>query len=234
MNVILKIMLYSYIGGFPIILGGLLSWYLQPKKIKYKKQINHWFIAFAGGALISAIAFALVPKGLSVLKVTQLAVIFLGGTFSFMLLDLLIARVGKSLGIVISMLMDFLPEALALGATFAYNHKFGLLLAVFIGIQNFPEGFASYLELNKTMRKGATLLLMFALSFLGIISALLGHFFLSSHPVVVDTVMLYAAGGIMYLVFHDIVPATGENKEWIPAIGASLGFVIGMIGEKLL
>lgn len=229
-----EIILYAYIGGFPVIAGGLISCIVQEKKIRSKTKINHWFIAFAGGALISAIAFALVPKGIEIISATELVVIFLSGTFTFMILDMIIARVGDSLGIVVSMLMDFLPEALALGATFAYSHQFGLLLAVFIGLQNFPEGFGSYLELNKRMRKGPALLLLLGLSFVGIFAALLGDFFFSSNQKIIHIIMLYAAGGILYLVFHDIAPLSTGKHEWIPATGASIGFVIGMIAEKLL
>ncbi|MBU1077689.1 MAG: divalent cation transporter [Spirochaetes bacterium] len=234
MNNVLKISLYAYIGGLPIIIGGLLSAFLQSKKIGLKSTINHWFVAFAGGALISAIAFVLVPRSISVFSAPELLVIFLSGTFTFMVIDMLIARVGESLGIVISMMMDFLPEALALGATFALSHKFGLLLAVFIGLQNLPEGFGSYIELTKRMKSRSALLLLFGLSFVGIIAALSGVFFLSNKPAVVDLILLYAGGGIMYLVFQDIAPLSRGKNDWIPATGASIGFVIGMIGEKIL
>ena len=46
--------------------------------------------------------------------------------------------------------------------------------------------------------------------------------------------MLFAGGGILYLVFQDIAPLSKEPNDWIPASGASIGFVIGMIGQKLL
>jgi len=230
----MMIILYAYIGGFPIIAGGLLSSFLQSKNIKLKTEINHWFIAFAGGALISAIAFALVPKGIIALSVVELVVIFLSGTFTFMIIDILISRIGGSLSIVISMIMDFLPEALALGATFALSHSFGLMLAIFIGLQNLPEGFGSYMELTKRLNRRSTLLLMFGLTFIGPIAALSGYFFLSDSPTVVNIIMLYAGGGIMYLVFQDIAPLSKGADEWIPASGASIGFALGMIGEKLL
>jgi hypothetical protein len=46
-----------------------------------------------------------------------------------------------------AMLMDFVPEAIALGALFGHNHRAGILLALFIGAQNLPEGFNSYHEI---------------------------------------------------------------------------------------
>jgi len=46
----------------------------------------------------------------------------------------------------LAMLMDFLPEALALGAVFGHDRRLGVLLAAFIGAQNLPEGFNSFLS----------------------------------------------------------------------------------------
>jgi len=234
MNDVMRIILYAYMGGFPIILGGLLSYYIQNHDFTMKGRVNHWFIAFAGGALISAISFALVPQAIESLSDIGLVIIFLSGTFTFMLIDKLISNVGGSFGIIISMLMDFLPEALALGASFAYSPNFGLLLAIFIGLQNFPEGYGSYIELTKFLSKKRTLLLMFGLSFVGIFSAVIGTVFLSNNQILIDEILLFAGGGILYLVFQDIAPLAKEANDWIPASGASIGFVIGMIGQKLL
>lgn len=230
----LRIILFSSLAGIPIILGGLLSAFFQTRKSKLKSEINHWLIAFGGGALLSAITFALIPHGIKVLSVVQLSVCFVIGTLSFMGLDMMINRMGSSLAQVVSMMMDFLPEALALGASFAYDHKFGLMLAIFIGLQNFPEGYNSYLELSRKLTKSKTLWLMLLLSFSGIFAALLGEYFLSSNPKLVAVILIYAGGGILYLIFQDIAPLSKRKNDWIPATGASIGFLIGLIGEKFL
>jgi len=234
MNDLLKISLLAYFSGFPIIAGGLLSSFVQKKKIRLRSEINHWFIAFAGGSLIAAIAFALVPRGSAILSVGELIGLFLGGTLAFMMIDILVARAGESLGIAISMMMDFIPEILALGATFTYDPEFGLFLAILIGMQNFPEGFGSYIELTKKMSSKAALFLMFGLSLLGPIAALGGHLFLRHSPTAVAMVMVFAGGGIMYLIFQDIAPLSTRKNDWIIATGASFGFIIGMIGQKML
>jgi ZIP family zinc transporter len=234
MNNLLKISLFAYFSGFPIIAGGMLSSFVQKKKIRLRSEINHWFIAFAGGSLISAIAFALVPRGSAFLSVVELVGLFLGGTLTFMMIDILVAKAGESLGVAISMMMDFIPEILALGATFTYNPGFGLFLAILIGLQNFPEGFGSYIELTKKISGKRALLLMFGLSLLGPIAALGGDFFLRNSPTAVAMIMVFAAGGIMYLIFQDIAPLSSGKNDWIPATGASVGFIIGMIGQKLL
>ena len=46
--------------------------------------------------------------------------------------------------------------------------------------------------------------------------------------------MVFASGGILYLIFQDIAPNVKLKRAWIPALVANLGFLIGIIGEKLI
>jgi len=234
MNDTVIIILYSSAAGLPIFIGGLFSYIFQLKQVKLKDEINHWVIAFGGGALLSAISFVLIPKATADLSYIRIIIIFMGGTFTFLTLDILSNKVGGSVAQVLSMMMDFIPEALALGASFAYNHNFGLLLAMFIGLQNLPEGFNSYIELKRKMTNKQTLFLMLGLSFIGIIASLAGEYLLSSRTKVIDTIMLFSGGGILYLIFQDIAPMSKIKNNWIPATGASAGFLIGILGNKLL
>lgn len=168
------------------------------------------------------------------LSIPVMAVLFAAGTITFMLIDMLIARFGASLAQALSMMMDFLPESLALGASFAHDHRFGLLLAIFIGLQNLPEGFNTYIELTLKMKRSSVLLLMFGLSFTGIVAALVGYYLLRDRPTLIAGLMIYAAGGILYLVFQDIAPLSRRKNDWVPATGASLGYLLGIVGEKIL
>jgi ZIP family zinc transporter len=234
MNPTIQIILYSSAAGLPIIIGGLFARLEEHFPRQGLDGFNHWIIAFGGGALLSAIAFALVPHALGILGTGWLILFMLAGTFAFMAVDVAIARIGASLAQVLSMLMDFLPEALALGASFSRDHRLGLLIAIFIGLQNLPEGFNSYRELRGRLGRGKTLLILFALSFIGIFAALAGKALLSGQEGIIAAIMLFAAGGILYLVFQDIAPLSRRKNDWVPATGASMGFLLGMLGEKLL
>ena len=110
-----------------------------------------------------------------------------------------------------------------------------MLLAIFIGAQNLPEGFNAYRELiSSEERPHHVLPMMLALSLLGPIAGLLGYFVLRSAPEAVGALMLVAGGGILYLVFQDIAPLVRMKRHWAPALGATLGFIVGMVAEKLL
>ena len=237
MEVLSKIIIYSFFAGVTVFLGGLLSRYFE----RYfqdgflKEEILHTSIAFGGGIIVAAVAFVLVPKGMSALPLAPMVIIFLTGAFVFFFLDRYIEKKGGTLSQLLAMLMDFVPEAIALGAIFATDQNLGLLLAIFIGLQNFPESFNSYLDLrNSGYSSRKCLFILFWLSFSGIIAAILGYYLLSDMPKLTASMMLFASGGILYLIFQDIAPMSKLNKSWFPALGASFGFLVGMIGQKIL
>ena len=67
------------------------------------------------------------------------------------------------------------------------------------------------------------------LSFIGIIFALLGHFLLGNNPEINAGIMTFSSGGIIYLIFQDIAPMCKMEKTWMPTLGASLGFLVGLL-----
>jgi ZIP family zinc transporter len=133
------------------------------------------------------------------------------------------------------MLLDFVPEAIALGATFAIDPVRGRLLAFLIGLQNLPEGFNAFREMVSPTRMQATAALrfFFLLSFLGPLAAAIGLAFLVGQPALLGLLMMFAAGGILYLLFQDIAPALPLENRRTPALGAVAGFLLGLIGQML-
>jgi len=237
MEEILKIILYSCFAGITVFFGGLLSKYFEEyfKDGLLKEEILHTSIAFGGGIIIAAVAFVLAPKGMEALPLTPMIMLFLSGAIIFFFFDRYIEKKGGTISQLLSMLMDFVPEAIALGAVFATDPNLGLLLAIFIGVQNFPESFNSYLDLRNngyTSRK--CLLILFFLSFSGVIAAISGYYLLSDMPQLTASLMLLSSGGILYLIFQDIAPMSKLQESWFPAIGSTFGFLVGMVGQKLL
>ena len=199
-----------------------------------KEEFIHCTIAFGGGILVAAVAFVLTPQAIDKFPIFYLGIIFLSGAFFFFILDKFISRKGGTFAQTMAMLMDFVPEAIALGAVFAYDNRLGLLLAIFIGLQNLPESFNSYRDLrNSGYSAKGSLCILAPMSLIGVIAALSGHYLLSDKPQVIAALMLFSAGGILYLVFRDIAPMSKLKNNWIPALGATVGFFIGIVGEKI-
>ncbi len=46
--------------------------------------------------------------------------------------------------------------------------------------------------------------------------------------------MLFAASGILYLTFQDLAPQAKMKNRKVPALGAVLGFLLGLLGQQLI
>ena len=215
--------------------GGLIASADKSKETELKRELRHGIVAFGGGILIAAVAFTLAPKGIEQLSTPGLIITFSLGGVLFSVFDYVISKQVGSRANLMAMMMDFIPESIALGALFADNRSAGFLLALFIAAQNLPEGFNSYRESvgGKSTSKSVLLILLLA-SLMGPIAAYAGYIFLSESPVITAGIMSFASGGILYLIFQDIAPQSKMGRRWLPALGAVLGFAFGMVGEQVL
>ncbi len=232
-----ELILYSGFAGITVLIGGLLANYFDHhiKESPLKYEIIHTVMSFGAGIILSALALVLIPKGMEELELLPLAISFLSGAVLFMMIDIQLAKKEGQMATLLAMMMDFIPESIALGAVFAADTASAILLAIFIGLQNLPEAFNSYRDLvlsGFTARK--TTIIFFFLSFFGIIGALLGHFLLSDSPQITALLMTFASGGILYLIIQDIIPESKLENNYLTSLGAILGFLVGIIGEKIV
>lgn len=235
MNSLILVLLAPWMAGLTAWFGGLLARLQRRETGETGKEVVHGIVAFGGGLLVAAVAFALIPEGVLYLNAWALTLFFCAGGVAFCFLDAALARRGGSKAQFMAMLMDFLPEALSLGAVFGHDRQLGLLLAAFIGAQNLPEGFNAYKEIvSLGTRPRSALTGLLAASFLGPVAAALGYFFLQNQPRLTAGIMTFASGGILYLIFQDIAPQSKMRRHWGPALGAVLGFAVGMLGKKLI
>ena len=199
-------------------------------------ELRHSIIAFGGGALLSAVALVLVPDGMEGLPLSASAGWFVLGGLCFFGLDWWLARKATSASQLAAMLADFLPEAMALGAVFASGSDTAVLLAVLIALQNVPEAFNAYREIEATTHATSSRILVTfsAIALLGPAAALAGFFLLVDAQAIVASIMLFASGGILYLVFQDIAPQARLERHWAPPLGAVGGFLMGMIGHAVV
>lgn len=234
MDKLVIIALVSWLAGITAFIGGVLAKFEGSADTEGKREFIHGIVAVGGGILLAAVAFSLAPEGISVLSPTVLVLTFSAGGVIFAVIDAMINRSGGSKAQLMAMLLDFVPEAIALGALFGHSQKTGVLLALFIGAQNLPEGFNAHRE---NIAAGTTakvsLLTLLAVSLLGPISACGGYLFLRDQPTLTASIMSFASGGILYLIFQDIAPQSKMRRHWAPPLGAVLGFLIGMIGKQL-
>ncbi len=238
MSEIISIIVLTGLAGVCIPLGGFLARFEKLRPQWLEKEFRHFVVAFGGGILIGAIAVMLVPEGKSQLSIPLLAIpIFLCGGLCFFVVERILGLRRRETPQLMGMVLDYVPEAIALGGMVAIEAKAAPLLALLIGLQNLPEGFNSYRELKQIKKPSAknwTMLVMLILVLLGPVSGLLGYFLLSDYPDILGGIMLFASGGILYLIFQDIAPQSRLNRHWAPPLGAVFGFCVALFSEMVV
>ena len=237
MDPLLTMLVWTTAAGSCVLVGGVLARFAHIRPQWLETEFRHSVIAFGGGVLVSAVALVLVPQG-SQMLVSPLwtCLLFIAGGGAFCLLEVILHRRGGEKPQFSAMLLDYLPESVALGGLFAAGSEAAPLLALMIGLQNLPEGFNAYRELTVHRPKSSrrTLYLMAAVIPLGPLSGFGGWVWGADRPLLLGGIMLFAAGGILYLLFQDIAPQARLARKWAPTLGAVLGFTLGLLGSLLL
>ncbi len=237
MDDVTKIILYTFAAGLCIPLGGILANIEKIRPRWLENEFRHAVIAFGGGILIAAVALVLVPEGTEYVQNALLSTsVFLSGGVFFFAIERYLATRKLERPQFVAMLLDYIPESLALGGAFAVGASSAPLLALFIGLQNIPEGFNAYREFRKSqnLQRFNIMRFMFLLVPIGPVIAIVGWLYLSQNELILGAIMLFASGGILYLIFQDIAPQSHMEHHWAPPLGAVLGFSVGMLGSNLI
>lgn len=233
---IFEILLITLGAGLAIPLGGWLSYFEKLRNSRFLERIRPFSNALGGGLLLSAVCLALIPKGLEHSGKLQVAISFLAGGIVFYYIDKKLESNGGSAAQFVATLLDFIPESIALGALYLRSPKVALFLGLIIALQNIPEGFNAFADLTrKNFRLSKKYLLLFlAVAFLGPIAGAIGFYLLAQREAYLSFIMIFSAAGIIYLIFQDIAPESKVKHRWTPALGAILGFFIGLIGHLFI
>jgi ZIP family zinc transporter len=198
------------------------------------EEFRHTVIAFGGGALFSAVALVLVPEGIDRLGAVSALVLFGLGGLVFGLLDHHLSQGKGRVAQFMAMMLDYIPEAMALGAMLVGEPEVAFLLAGLIALQNLPEGFNAWREMAGSDNRPKLMWVFIAMVPVGPGSALIGLYVVHDLPAVLGGIMLFSAGGILYLIFEDVAPQVPLQRAWGPPMGAVLGFMLGLAGHLML
>ncbi len=237
MNETLPIILYTLCAGACIPLGGFIASIENLRPRWLENEVRHFIIALGGGVLLAAVALVLIPEGTKYIADSYYSVLlFISGGVVFFAVERFLGLRRREKPQLIAMLLDYIPESLALGGAFALGLPSAPLLAILIGLQNLPEGFNAYRELRALPKQKSRHILIFMLLLvpIGPVFGVMGWLLLSTHEALLGAIMLFAAGGIMYLIFQDIAPQSHMRRHWVPPLGAVLGFSLGLFGNSLI
>ena len=187
--------------------------------------------AFGAGILMAAAIFEMIIEAETETGITLTLLSFMGGAMIFTIADIVAEKKGGEAGILIGIGLDTIPESLAMGASIAAAGP-AVTLAVLLGIQNLPEGIASYREMmtgktafSNNPRKALTAIS--GVSIIPVFIGLIGLFYMQGMEEAISIILALSAGGIFYMLYYDMIPKAHKERKWLPTFGAVLGFIIG-------
>lgn len=234
---IFSAVLLSGLAGLAATVGAIIGWFNKERIEFIGAPLRHGIIAFGGGALIGAIGLVLVPHGVNSQPLWLAAGTFLIGGLVFMAISWWLKKRNTPIGQLLALMLDFVPEAIVLGAVISMEFGQAVFLAVIIAAQNLPEGFNAFREMQMGGKKTGRLAvpLMTIAPVVGMAAAMVGLFIYESNDLSLGMITTFCAGGILYLVFEDIIPEShDEDCGLLPAYGGLLGFTVGLIGYGLV
>jgi ZIP family zinc transporter len=232
--------LLTALGAVPVLFGTRIT-----------PRLNDMLLGFAAGVMLAASFFSLIIPGLEAARalygpgllpgLIAIGGIMLGGGMIALLNETIphehffqgregpmqrhLSRIWL---FVLAITIHNLPEGLAVGVGFGGGDVArGTVLAVGIGLQNAPEGLAVALALLSGGYSRTYAFLVAGLTgMVEPVTGLLGAYAVSLSQVVLPWAMTFAAGAMIYVISHEIIPETHRNgfqKE------ATIAIMIGLV-----
>lgn len=150
------------------------------------------------------------------------------------------SRFSKNKLLMLAMTLHNIPEGLAVGVAFAGaangNYLSAIILAIGIGIQNFPEGTAIALPMLQCGKNRFQAMMYGQFSALvEVPAALIGFIFASITNVTLPFILSFAAGAMFFVCIEELIPEANATEGIdLGTISFMIGFVIMMSLDILL
>lgn len=222
--------------------SSLLIGYLLARRGLSKRTVG-MVMGIGAGALLSAIAYELVPE--SELYGLGTAVMFCLGAITFFGADWFIDRLGgadrkdiagdqaggSGSAIFIGTLLDNVPESLILGMSVALGGAINLAFLAAVFISNLPEGIAGSINLEAAGRSRRTIFWMWtALVIISAACAGLGYIMIRGLPGVDGRLaQAFAAGAMLTMLADAMMPEAFEHGGNLVGLFTVFGFLAAAI-----
>jgi len=257
-SVYVQVLLATTMTAFITALGAALVFFFK----KVNGTILDAMLGLSAGVMISASFWSLLNPAINQAEALGMAswlvvsIGFLVGGLSLILGDILFGsylkkkakkntnQIKRSLMLIFSITLHNIPEGLAIGVAFGSialgvegaTLASAFMLAVGVGIQNFPEGTAVSLPLRREKFSRKKAFICGALS--GIvepIAGLIGCMLVMYVQNILPFFLSFAAGAMIYVAVSELIPESQKNKNKnLMSFFTILGFVIMMMLDVAL
>lgn len=218
---------------------------------KINKNIMDAMLGFASGVMIAASFWSLLSpaiemaNNLNMISWLIVSIGFVSGGILLFIADKIFEKTNsesktkRSIMLISSITIHNIPEGIAIGVAFAslmYNLDgttitSACMLALGIGLQNFPEGSAVSIPLRREGYSRSKAFFYGQLSgMVEPISAVLGALLVLRVRYILPFILSFAAGAMIYVVVQELIPESQTNtKKSLMALFTLIGFTIMMI-----
>lgn len=208
------------------------------------KQVTGALLAFASGALISALAFELFEEAFKLGGAVRAGLGLLAGAATFVVADSALDRymTGKSnprhnevtgagvgFALLAAVTLDGVPENLALGTSLVEGVSLSLLVAIFFS--NLPEALVGAVSMRKAGQSARTVMLTWTACAVLLASAVvLGRGVaggLSEHTLALA--LAFAGGAVLASLADTLMPEAYENAGPLIAFATASGFFLSFV-----
>jgi ZIP family zinc transporter len=190
-------------------------------------------MGFGAGALVSAVAYELIPR--NAVDHFDTWLIFGAGAVVFYTIDGVVERRSTGRGnagraIALGALLDGIPESMVLGISLAVGGSvsIGFLTAVFVS--NVPEGLSATSELQAEMSRRSISRLWLAILIVSAIAGVLGYAFAAAlSKSDGHRVQAFAAGAVVTMLASSMMPEAFKQGGRRVALFTALGFAIAAV-----
>ena len=229
--------LFAVIASSALVIGGAIGAWKPPSR-----EITAVLLAFAAGALITAIAFELFEVAFDH-GPWQAGIAFLAGAAVFAVVDTWIDNrkkgtmsrggSGRAVGyaLLAAVTLDGVPENLAMGVALVESANPTLLVAIFVS--NLPEAIAGARKMRESGQSSRTIMFIWsAAAVLLAIPVVVGFASLESVPDETLAIPLgFAAGAVLASLADTLMPEAyrdAHGNKWI-AMATALGFLLSFL-----
>jgi ZIP family zinc transporter len=219
----------------------LVGFYLASRQLS--KRTIGIIMGFGAGALLSAIAYELVP--VSALGGGGMAVTFTLGALTFYLADRWVDRrggadrmdiageqKGSGSAIFIGTLLDNIPESMVLGMSLALGGAINVAFLIAVFVSNLPEGVAGTVNLKAAGRSQRTIFWMWtSLVIISAACAALGYVIIYSlMPGATGRIaQAFAAGAMLTMLADAMMPEAFQHGGKLVGLVTVMGFLTAAI-----
>lgn len=219
----LKTALFAFGASLPLLAGGTLGAFWRPPR-----TLVAIALAFAAGALISAVSFELFQDSYDDGGAVRAGIGFAAGALVFVVIDSLLDRrlAGGAAGFALlaAVTLDGVPENLALGVSLVEGGSVALLVAVLVS--NFPEALAGAASMRAQGRsRRSTIGLWAGATALLALAVVAGRvLFAGSEPSRLALPLAFAAGAVLASVIDTLAPEAFRDGGPYVALASAAGF----------